>query len=59
MQNILTFKNVDRVECVRHVPRFEILSLFDGNVLAFLVANKYTPLPIDTDLIGTYSVYYF
>lgn len=58
MNNILTFNNVEKVECIRYVPRFEILSLFNGNMLAFLVANKCTPLPINTDFIDTYSTYY-
>jgi hypothetical protein len=55
----ITFKHTGKVECVRFVPRFEILSLFNGEMLAFVVANKYTPLPIDMDAIATYSTYYF
>ena len=55
----LKFKQCDAFECVRYVPRFEILPLFGGKVTEFLVANRYTPLPIDQYAPGTYGAYYW
>ena len=46
-------------ECVRWSARFEMLPILNGNITVFLVANRYTPLPINQDYIFTYETYYW
>ncbi len=55
----LKFSQCNAIECVRWNPGIEMLSLFNGKVTAFYVANRYTPLPINKEHLGTYTTYYW
>tara|TARA_R110002012_G_scaffold57593_2_gene148563 strand:+ start:717 stop:896 length:180 start_codon:yes stop_codon:yes gene_type:complete len=55
----LKFNQCNAFECVLWNPRLEMLSLFNGKVTAFCVANRYTLLPINKEHLGTYKTYYW